>query len=78
VVTWFGTLSYRKFKSVPLESQDVCHVCHEDMSRATYVGKRRIVKDVGVVGYVPVFVDDEFDESRELNYIDFAGGGFGE
>lgn len=78
VVTWFGTLSYRKFKSTPLESQDVCSVCHGDMTKAAYVGKRRIVKGVGVVGYVPVFVDDEFNESGEPNYIDFVGGGFGE
>jgi hypothetical protein len=74
VVTWFGTLSYRKFKSVPLESQDVCSVCHGEMTRAAYVGKRRIVKGVGVVGYVPVFVDDEFNESGEPNYIDVGGG----
>lgn len=28
VVMWFGTLSYRKFECTPLESQDVCSVCH--------------------------------------------------
>jgi hypothetical protein len=49
-----------------------------DMTRAAYVGKRRIVKDVGVVGYVRMFVDDEFDEFGEPNYIDFVGSGSGE
>jgi hypothetical protein len=78
VVTWWGTLSNRKFKSATLQSQDVCSVCHQDMIRAAYVGKRRIVRDVGVVGYVPVFVDDAFNKLGEPNYVDLKGGGSGE
>jgi hypothetical protein len=38
------------------------------------VGSRRIVKDVGHADYVPLFVDDEFDENGEPNYIDVDGG----
>jgi hypothetical protein len=74
VVTWFGTLSYRKFKSAPLKSEDVCSVCHGEMIRAAHVGTRHIIKDVGVAGYVPVFVDDECNEFGEPNYIDAGGG----
>jgi hypothetical protein len=74
VVTWFGTLSYRKFKSAPLKSEDVCSVCHGEMTRAAHVGRRHIVKNVGDVSYVPMFVDDECNEFGEPNYIDVGGG----
>ena len=40
------------------------------MRRCVYVGKRHIVKDVGSSAYVPLFVDDEFDEDGEPNYIE--------
>ena len=50
------------------------HFCGGEMVRAVYVGSRRIVKDVGHPDYVPLFVDDEFDENGEPNYIDVDGG----
>ncbi|MGA3191148.1 MAG: hypothetical protein ABSD73_01385 [Candidatus Bathyarchaeia archaeon] len=70
VVTWFGSMSYRKFKGVRLESEDVCPACGEEMGTCAYVGKRHIVKDVGHPDYVPWFVDYEFDELGQPNYPD--------
>lgn len=43
------------------------------MHACIYVGKRYVVKDVGDADYVPLFVDDEFDENGEPNYIDVGG-----
>jgi hypothetical protein len=73
-VTWFGVCSYRKFKSEKVRSEVLCPACHDEMVKSVYVGKRHIVKDVGEVGYVPWFVDDEFGEGGEPNYIDVVGG----
>jgi len=73
-VTWFGVCGNRKFKSEKVKNENLCPACHEEMSRCAYVGKRHIVKDVGSDGYVPLFVDDEFGEDGEPNYIDVAGG----
>jgi hypothetical protein len=73
-VTWFGVCSYRMFKSAKVESENSCPACNEDMARSVYVGKRRIVKDIGSPDYVPLFVDDEFDASGLPNYIDHVGG----
>jgi len=73
-VTWFGSVSYSKFKAEKLMSKDVCPACKGEMSRVVYVGKRHIVKDIGSSAYVALFLDDEFDASGAPNYVDFAGG----
>ena len=73
VVTWFGCCGNRKFKSESVASENVCPVCREEMVRSVFVGNRHIVKDVGHVDYVPLFVDDEFDENGEPNYVDVVG-----
>jgi hypothetical protein len=75
VVTWFGVVSYRMFKSDKVKSENSCPACHDDMGRAVHVGKRHIVKDIGSPEYVPMFVDDEFDASGLPNYIDVVGSG---
>ncbi|MDH5483493.1 MAG: hypothetical protein OEY22_11560 [Candidatus Bathyarchaeota archaeon] len=78
VVTWFGSMSYRMFEGEKLVSEDVCSVCGGEMVRCFHAGKRRIVKDVGDIGYVACFVDDEFDERGEPNYVEIVGSrGFG-
>jgi len=78
VVTWFGVCGNRKFKSAKLESEDVCPACNEEMMRCAYSGKRRIVKDIGNACYQAWFVDDEFDECGEPNYVEVVGNrGFG-
>jgi len=69
-VTWFGSCGNRKFKSAEVKVEVSCPVCGSEMVRSVYVGKRHIVKDVGRVDYVPLFVDDEFDENGEPNYIE--------
>jgi len=75
-VTWFGCCSYRKFKSERLKTENLCPVCSGEMVKSFYVGKRFIVKDVGSPDYVPLFVDDEFGEDDEPNYVDVVGGRF--
>jgi hypothetical protein len=77
VVTWFGICGYRNFKSVKLFAEVPCPVCGDAMSRHFHVGKRHIVKDLGHAGYVPSFVDNEFDESGKPNYVDAVGGKIG-
>jgi hypothetical protein len=76
-VTWFGLVSYGKFKSVKVKSESLCPACDGEMVRSFYMGKRHIVKDVGSADYVPLFVDDEFDEDGVPNYADAVGGRFG-
>lgn len=75
-VTWFGVCSYSKFKSVKLKAEVLCPACRSEMVRSVYVGKRHIVKDLGDPDYLPVFVDGEFGENGEPNYIDVVGGRF--
>jgi hypothetical protein len=74
VVTWFGKASYRKFKGEKLNSEDTCPACGEEMHRSVYVGKRRFAKDVGDLDYVSLFVENEFKEDGEPNFIDLVGG----
>jgi hypothetical protein len=73
VVTWFGGCGYSKFKSAEVVSEASCPACEGEMDRCFHAGKRRIVKDVGDVDYVAVFVDDEFDEFGEPNYVEVVG-----
>jgi hypothetical protein len=72
-VTWFGVLGYRKLKGQRLKADSLCPACGSAMTRMFHVGKSRIVKDVGNLDYVPLFVDDEFDESGLPNYVDSVG-----
>ena len=77
-VTWFGICGNRKYASVKLKSEDVCPACSEEMVRCAYVGKRVIAKNIGDVNYKSCFVDDEFDEDCEPNYIEVVGSrGYG-
>lgn len=73
--TWWGNCSCSKFKAEKLKAEILCPVCHNEMSRCAYVGKRRVVKDVGSADYVRVFGDDEFDASGAPNYVELGGGG---
>ncbi len=73
-VTWFGSASYRKFRSEVMRSEDVCLACGEEMDRCAYVGKRHVVKDVGHPEYVAWFLDDEFNEHGKPNFVDVVGG----
>jgi hypothetical protein len=76
VVTWFGVCGYNnlKGKRVKVEVEVPCPACGGEMVRSVHVGKRRIVKDLGDVDYVSVFIDDEFDEFGKPNYVDVVGG----
>jgi len=73
VFTWFGVCAYRNFKRSDVASEVPCPVCDGAMVKAVYVGKRRIVKDLGDEAYVPFFVDDEFDEDGHPNFVDSIG-----
>jgi len=76
-VTWFGSVSYCKFKSERVKTESLCPVCDGEMDRCAYVGKRYIVKDIGSADYVSLFVDDEFGEDGVPNYPDVVSGRFG-
>lgn len=80
-VTYFGRCACRCYRSDRGEVKVVCPACEEEVVHSVHVGKHRIVKDIGSVDYVPWFVDDEFDENGDPNYIDVdesGGGGFDE
>lgn len=74
VVTWFGVCGNRKYESEPLKAEAKCpaSACGSKMTRAIYVGKRRIVRYVGGREYRSAFAMDEFD-GNEANFIDFVG-----
>jgi hypothetical protein len=74
VVTYFGKCGNRCYASSKSESEVVCPACAEEMVKCYHVGKRHLVKDIGDVDYRPLFVDDEFDEEGEPNYIEIVGG----
>jgi len=73
VVTWFGNCGNRKFKSLKLAVKCLCRVCDDEMVRSVYVGEDYVEKNVGRVGYRPVFVKPEFGVDGEPNYIDKDG-----
>ena len=72
-VTWFGSCACSKFKAVKSKAEVSCPACGSEMVRSVYVGKHHIVKDVGDLVYVPLFLDDEFDGGQP-NYIELVGG----
>ena len=77
-VTWFGICGNRKYASVQLKSKDECPACSGDMERHVYVGNRLICRNIGDVNYKSWFVDDEFDEHGEPNYVEVVGSrGYG-
>ena len=76
-VTWFGSCANRKFKSANVEAQILCPICSSEMVKSIHMGKRHLIKDIGHADYVPWFVDDEFDEDGEPNYIDVVGSRVG-
>lgn len=80
VITWMGNCAKHMFKSAKVKAQSVCAVCGEDMVKAMYMGKKRIVKDIGHVDYVPVFAHERLDENGELYFVPIRGsrvGSFG-
>jgi len=73
-VTWFGKCGNRKYAAGKSESKAVCPACGGEGVKCYYVGKHHLVKDIGDRDYMPLFVDDEFDEKGEPNYIEIVGG----
>ena len=68
-----------KFESflTGLQNQVLCPACGYDMERAVHVGSKRIPKDVSDEAYASLFLDDEFDDAGDPNYICKGGGKFG-
>ena len=46
------------------------------MEKAVHVGKKRIPKEVSDEVYASLFLDDEFDDAGDPNYICKRGGKF--
>ncbi len=74
VVTWFGVLGYNKLKSSKVKPEVLCPACGSDMERAVHVGSKRVPKDVSDEAYASLFLDDEFDDAGDPNYICGGGG----
>ena len=72
-ITYFGSCAKHMFKSGKVKAKIVCPVCEEEMVRSVHMGSRHIVKDIGHVGYMPVFADERLDENGNLNYVPFGG-----
>ena len=73
-VTWFGSCANRKFKSANVKVEILCPVCSSEMVKSIHMSKRHLIKDIGHADYVPWFVDDQFDENGEPNYVEIVGG----
>ena len=76
VVTWFGLLGYNKMKSFRVEPEVRCPACDSDMEVGFHVGKRHISKSVSEDDYASLFLDDEFDDAGDANYVCRGGGRF--
>jgi len=69
VVTWFGVLGNNRMKSLKAKPEVLCPACGYDMEKAVHVGKKRIPKEVSDEAYASLFLDDEFDDTGDPNYI---------
>lgn len=76
-VTWLGSCANHKFKSAKVKAEILCPVCKSEMVKSMHMGNRRIVKDIGHVDYRAVFVDEEYDEDDEPNWIPVVGSRVG-
>lgn len=75
VVTWWGECSNKQYKTPSIGVSEVgCPCCGEDMKKKFYVGKRRLVKDIGHRDYKPIFVFEPFDVDGSPNFVDVVGG----
>jgi hypothetical protein len=77
VVTWFGILGYIRLKSSKAKPEVLSPASGYDMEKAVRVGKKRIPNDVSDEAYASLFLDDEFDDNGDPNYICKGGGEFG-
>jgi len=66
----FRTLSYQK-TNTPLQ------YAHTIWRKSCHVGSKRIPKDVSDEAYASLFLDDEFDDAGDPNYICKGGDQFG-
>lgn len=56
----------------------MCPICDGEMVRCFHAGKRFIARNIGDEDYEAWFVDEEFDEFGEPNYVEIVGSrGFG-
>jgi hypothetical protein len=74
VVSWFGLVSNRKFRTDRSMAKSVCPACEEEMQRGSYVGKEWFAKNVGDPLYRPWIAVDPLDEDGEPNTIVWVGG----
>jgi len=77
VVTWFGICATRMFKSAEVKAKIVCPICDSPMVKCMYMGKKRIVKDIGHPKYEAVFTFERLDENGELYFVPLVGSRFG-
>lgn len=74
-VTWWGKCSNKQFKTPSVVAEVVCPLCAEEMKDDKfYVGKRRLVKDIGDRDYKAVFLVAPFDADGSANFVDVVRG----
>lgn len=77
VVTYWGSMACRKYKSFRVPVDENCPACKEEMKKSVKVGKTHVVRDVGSAGYASVVAVPEFDEYGDPNYVDVVEVGRG-
>jgi len=77
VVSYFGELANRLFKSNSIKVESKCAICNEGMENVFQIGKHYNVKDTGTIGYRPAWLEPEFDDAGDPNYICKGGDTFG-
>lgn len=73
VVSWFGLVSNRKFRTDRSMAKSVCPACNEEMHRSSYVGKEWFAKNIGDPLYRAWIAVDPLDEDGEPNTILWEG-----
>ncbi len=63
-------------KALKAKPEVPCPACGYNMEKAVHVGKKRIPKNVSDEAYASLFLDDEFDDAGDPNYICKGGGRF--
>jgi putative lipase involved disintegration of autophagic bodies len=64
-------------KASKVKPEVLCPACGYGMEKAVHVGKKRVSKDISDEDYASLFLDDEFDDLGDPNYIVSGGGRFG-
>jgi hypothetical protein len=74
VINWFGLCGNSKMKVSAVKPEVPCPACNSAMERVAHVGKKHISYSMSEEEYESLFLDDEFDDVGDPNYVRFGGG----